>query len=135
MKRSTSSGGVLVLAVHEHALPGNEDVVEDDHRLLAGELAVAGVDVAVHGAGVAGLAAVDVGDAGRVDRQGADDGVVLVRRPEAHRRHHDQPVRIDAAGLVRLGAADVEALVVAARDVHEEIRVGLLVGRLARGRP
>ncbi len=67
------------------ALPGDEHVVEDDHRLLAGEVRVAGVDVAaVHGARVAGLPAVDVGDARRVDGQRADDGVVLVRRPQAH---------------------------------------------------
>ena len=125
-------GGELHLAVHEDVLPGHEDVVEDDHRLLAAELPVARVDLAaLHAARVAGLAAVDVGDARGVDRHGADDRVVLVGLAEAHGRHHEQPVRVDAAGLVGLGAPEVDALRRAPADAHEQVGVGLLVGRLA----
>ncbi len=86
---------------------------------------------AFHRARVAGLAAVDVGDAGRVDRHRADDRVVLVALAQAHRRHHHHPVRVDAAGLVRLGAADTHAVLGAPGDVHEQVGVGLLVRRLA----
>ncbi len=73
-------GGVLELAVEEDVLPGHEHVLDDDHRLLAGVLGVADVDVAVlHRAGVAGLAAVDVGESLGLDRYGADDRIVLGR--------------------------------------------------------
>ena len=105
---------VFPLAVHEHVLVRHEHVVEDDQRFLAGELRIAGVDrAAVHDAGVVGLAADDVGEARRIDAHRADHRPVAVGLGHAHGRHDDQPVRIDGAGLVHLGAGDVDALVVA----------------------
>ncbi len=57
----------------------NEHVVENDHGFLAGELGVAGIEVtAFHGARVAGLPAIDVGDALGIDRNRADDGIVAI---------------------------------------------------------
>ena len=55
--------GELDFAVHEDVLAGHEHVVDDDHRLLAGELRVAGVEVPPSSAArVAGLPPVDVGE-------------------------------------------------------------------------
>jgi hypothetical protein len=111
---------------------GHEHVVEDDHRLLATEFPVARIDVAAfHAARIAGLAAVDVGDARCIDRHGTHDRVVLVSRTESHGRHDQQPVRIDAAGLMRLGAADIHALVGTPAHMHEHVGIGLLVRCLA----
>ena len=82
-------------------------------------------------AGVAGLPAVDVGDALGVHGDRTDDGVVLVGGLQPHRRHHDQPVRIQAAGLVRLGATDIDAFGSTTHDMKEEVRIGLLRRRSA----
>ena len=109
---------------------GNKRVLENDHRFLAGKALIAGIDVAFHAARVAGLTAVDIRNAGRIDRQRAHDRVVAILRAEAQRRHHDQPVRVDAPGLVRLGAADIDPFVGAPRDVHEQVGIRLLVRRL-----
>jgi hypothetical protein len=55
----------LIFAVHQYVLVGNEHVVEVHQRLLAAESGIALVDVALlQRARVAGLAAVDIGDAG-----------------------------------------------------------------------
>jgi hypothetical protein len=125
-------GGEIDLAVHEDAFPGYEDVVKDDHRLLPAKLPVTRIDLAaLHAAGVAGLPAVDVGDPRGVHGHGADDRVVLVGLAEAHRRHDEQPVRIYAPRLVGLGPLQVHALGRAPAHVHEEVGIGLLVGRLA----
>ena len=73
----------------------------------------------IHGAGVVGLPSDDVGESRRIDTHGADYGPVLVGFGHAHGRHEDQPVRVHRAGLVHLGAGDIDALVVAAHDVEE----------------
>ena len=66
-----------------------------------------------------------------VDRDPGAHRVVAIFGAEAHRRHHQEPVRVDAAGLVQLGAADHDAVGVALDDAHEQVRIVLLVRRLA----
>ena len=125
-------GGEFVLAIHEHALQGDEGVVEDDHRFLTGVARIPRVDIAaVQAARVAGLAAVDVGYPGRVHRQRADHRIVLVARSEADRRHDDEPVRVQASGLVCLGTGDVNPVLGATRDVQVHVGIGLRAWRLA----
>jgi hypothetical protein len=62
---------------------------------------------------------------------GCRDGKVFVFVREPHRGHHEQPVRVDATRLVRLGAADHDAVGSPLHHVHEQVLVLLLVGRLA----
>ncbi len=60
--------------------------------------------------------------------QRAGDGVVLLVRLQRHRRHDQHHVRIDRAGLMRLGAADHDA--VGAPLDHAQVHVlVLLLGR------
>ncbi len=116
-------------AIHEEQVIGDEDVVEQDHGFLPGELLVAGVGgVGFESAGVAGLATVDVGEAGVIDGDGGDDGVVAVSFAEAHGGHDQEPVGVEAAGLVHLGSADHNTVGMAFDDVDEEVGISL-VGR------
>ena len=118
-------GRVFPFAVHEHMRVRHEHIFEHDQRLLAGELRVAGIHrAAIDHAGVVGLAADDVCEAGRVDTDRANHRPVAVLLGHAHGRHENEPVRIDRAGLVHLGAGDVDAFLVALRDMKEEIDVG-----------
>ncbi len=61
----------------------------------------------------------------------ADDRVVAVALRQAHGRHDDDPVRVDAAGLVGLGAADHDPVVAPLDDAEVEVGVGLLGRALA----
>jgi len=109
----------------------HEHILKDDKRFLAGELRVAGIHrPAVDNAGVIGLAADDVSEARRVDAHRADHRPVTVGLAEPHGRHEDQPMRIDRAGLMHLGAGDVDAFIVAPHHMQEKIEIGLLVRRL-----
>jgi hypothetical protein len=122
----------LVLAIHEDVAPGHEHIVEHNHRFLARKLSVADVDrAAFHAAGITGLASVDVCDSRRIDWEGRYDRVVLVGRAETHRRHRDDPMRVDATGLVRFSACEPDSVFVSLCDVHEEIGIFLLVWSLA----
>ena len=72
-------GGEFEFAVHEDPLVGHEHVFDDDHRLLPAVLGVADIDIAVfHRPRVARLPAVDEGQARIVDRDRADNRVILV---------------------------------------------------------
>ena len=114
------------LAVEEDALVGHEHVVEDDE-------AVGHADAAAHRevADVVALRVVrrvDDAHAGRADRHGAGDGVVLLAGLHRLRRHHEQVVAQRRAADVQLGAADDHAVAAAVDDVH--VRVGVaLAGR------
>src|ERR1019366_6335626 len=77
---------------------------------------------------VAGLAAVNIGDAFRVRRQRANDGVILLVWLKRHGRHDQDHVRIDRSGLVRLGAADNDAVWAPLDDAQVHVLV-LLLGR------
>ena len=122
--------GIGPFAIHEHVLVRHEHLVEHDERLLAGELGIAGVHLpAVDDPGVVGLATDDVGEARRIDPHGADNGPVAIRLGHAHGGHEDQPMRIDRAGLLHLGAGDVDTVAVAPDHVQEKIRIRLLVRR------
>ena len=113
-----------MLVRHEHFL-------EHDQRFLAGELGIAGIHrAAVDHARVVGLAADDVGQPRRIDAHGADHRPVAIGLGHAHGRHEDQPMRIDRAGLMHLGAGHVDAVLVAAHHVQEQVGIGLLVRRL-----
>ena len=118
-------------AVHEDVLMRHEHVFKDDQRFLAGELRIAGIHrAAVDDAGVVGLAADDVSQPRRIDAHRADHRPVAVGFGHAHGRHEDQPMRIDRAGLVHLGARDVDAFVVAPHHMQEQIGIALLMRRL-----
>jgi hypothetical protein len=90
----------------------------------------ASISAGFHGAGVAALPAVDIGQALGIARDHADHRVVLVFLGQVHGRHDADPVLVPAAGHVRLGAAYKNAFVVAAGDMHEHVRVSLLVRTL-----
>ncbi len=128
MNRSTSIEANSVSPSIKIKLVRDEDVVENDHRFLAAKLCVALVDVAAfHRTRVAGLAAVDVGDALGVDGNGTDDRIVFIIFGQPHRRHHYQPVRIQTAGLMCFCTRNINAFGRAFNDVHEHVRVRLLV--------
>lgn len=89
------------------------------------------VNIAAFGAaGVAGLPAVDVGDSLGVDRYRANDGIILVRSVQPHCRHHDQPMRVETAGLVSLRSADINSFRRPAGGVDEQVWIRLLRGFL-----
>ena len=124
--------GEFVFAVHEHVLVGNENVVEIHPHFLAAVFGVALVDAAAfHGAGVAALATVDIGDALGVAGNHADHGVVLVVLAQVHGRHHADPVLVPAAGHVRLDATHEDAVVVASGHMQEHVLVTLFERPLA----
>ena len=111
---------------------GHEHVLEDDHRLLAAKARVPGVDVRVfERAPIAALAAIDVGDARVIDRDRGAHRVVAIGFYEPHRRHHQQPVRVDAAGLMQLCAAHHHAVGASLDDSQEHVFLLLLVRGLA----
>jgi hypothetical protein len=66
-----------------------------------------------------------------VDGNGAADRVIPVGLGEAQGGHHQQPVRVDAARLVQLGAADHHSAGLAPHHAQEEIGVGLFMRRAA----
>jgi hypothetical protein len=108
---------------------GTNTSSDQDQRLLAAVARVALVDAAaLERARVARLAPDHVGEAGVVDRDRAHDRVVAVARAEAHGRHDDQPVRVEAAGLMRLGPADDHAAGAPLDHPAEQVGV-VLVGR------
>ena len=96
------------LAAHEHALVGDEDLVEVHHGLVVGvHLAeVDALDVAadLEEALVLRGAAEDEGHARGVRRDGAGDGEVLLIRLHVRRRDYDDLMREQYAGLVALEA-------------------------------
>ena len=96
------------LAVEEHALVGDEDVVEDHeavgHAVHTADGEVADVVAAWVERGV------DDPHAGRVDRDRARDRVILLARLHRLRRHHHQVVHERGRADVQLGAADDDAV-------------------------
>ena len=100
---------------------------------MAAVYLVADVDVVVllELAGVAGLTAVDQGDALSVGRYSEGDRVVLVALTHGDGRHDQNFVRVYEAGLVSLRAGNVNAVRGALNNVQEQIRVSLL-GRSQR---
>jgi TetR/AcrR family transcriptional regulator, cholesterol catabolism regulator len=122
----------LRFAVHEDELIGDENAVQDHHRFLSAKGRVAGIDVAaLHRARVARLTPVDVGNAFRLHRDRADYSVCLVIFSKPHSRHHDEPVRIEAARLVGLRTGNVNAFVGPFNHMNEKVRVRLLMRRKA----
>mmetsp|Transcript_99307 Transcript_99307/g.286565 ORF Transcript_99307/g.286565 Transcript_99307/m.286565 type:complete len:436 (-) Transcript_99307:304-1611(-) len=116
------------LAVHEDVLGRHLHVLEDDDRLLPAELRVTLVDLAaLHGAEVAALATVDVGQPLGIHRHRARDGEGLLRGLEALPRHDDHPVRVQGPGLMHLAAAEHHGAIRLPRMyVHEHVWVLLL---------
>ena len=95
---------------------------------MAAVYLVANVDVVVlfHLAGVAGLTAVDQGDALGIGRNCEGDRVVLVALTHGDGRHYQNLVRVYEAGLVSLSAGNVYAVSGALYNVQEQIRISLL---------
>src|SRR5690606_35195374 len=107
-------------------------IVEHHQHLLAAVLGVALVDVAtLHGPGVAGLTAVDVGNAVGVAGHHPHHRVILVAGGHIHGGHHTDPVGVEAAGHMGLGALHIQTLVGAPGDVHKQVWIRLLGGALA----
>ena len=79
---------------------------------------------------VVGLASEDQGDAGRIERDGGDDRVCLIAGLHGLAGHDHDFVAVDGAGLVRLGAANDDAVGSLFDDVGEHIGVRLLAGAL-----
>ena len=71
---------------------------------------------------------VDDLDAGRVDRHGAGDGVLLLARPHRLGRQDDLLVADRGAADVHLAAGDVHAVGCPIDDVDVEVGVGLRAG-------
>ena len=116
-------------AAHEHVFPGDEQIVEHHQGFMAAELLVADVDVAAFEfAGITGLAAVDVEDAFGVGRGHKRHGIVHILFRHADGRHDQDPVGIERAGLMTFCAADHDAVRSFLDHMHEQVRVGLLVG-------
>mmetsp|Transcript_430 Transcript_430/g.1661 ORF Transcript_430/g.1661 Transcript_430/m.1661 type:complete len:510 (-) Transcript_430:387-1916(-) len=121
-------GREVGLAVHEDAVRRHEDVVEEDRHFLAAVLVVADVHRARGRFGrprVARLSAEDVREPGRVDGDRAGHGVLGFVPREPLARHDDEIMRVERAGLVRLGAADDDAVGPPVDDANEEVGVGL----------
>ena len=99
---------------------------------MAAELLVADINLAaLELAGIAGLAAIDVEDAFGVGRGHERNGVVRIVLAHADGRHDQDPVGIERAGLMTFCAAHHDAVRSFLDHVHEQVRVGLLVGRQA----
>ena len=112
--------GIAPLAIHEHVLVGHKHLVEHDQRFLTGVAGVARIQVAaIDRACVVSLPTDHVGEPRRVNANSANDGPIAIGLGHAHSRHEDQPMRIDRAGLVHLGAGNVDAVIVAADDAQE----------------
>ena len=120
--------GKLNFAVEEDAVVRNEYAVEDNENFVAAVYLVANVDVVVlfNLAGVAGLTAVDQGDALGIGRYSEGDRVVLVALAHGDGRHYQNLVRVYKAGLVSLSAGNVYAVSGALYNVQEQIRISLL---------
>ena len=105
----------------------------NNQNLVTAVNLVADVDVVVllELAGVAGLTAVDQGDALRIGRYCEGDRVVLVALAHGDGRHDQNLVRVYEAGLMSLSAGDVNAVRSALNNVQEQIRISLL-GRSQR---
>mmetsp|Transcript_9572 Transcript_9572/g.29818 ORF Transcript_9572/g.29818 Transcript_9572/m.29818 type:complete len:233 (+) Transcript_9572:682-1380(+) len=110
---------------------GHPDVVEEDGHFLAAVLAVSNVDARrLSTSRIAGLAAEDVRQAGRVHGHRRRDRVLGVRGFEALAGHDHHPVRVERPRLVHLGAPQHDAAVSPVHDADEEVRVVLRVRRL-----
>ena len=120
--------GKLNFAVEEDAVVRNEYAVEDNENFVAAVYLVTNVDVVVlfNLAGVAGLTAVDQGDALGIGRYSEGDCVVLVALAHGDGRHYQNLVRVYKAGLVSLSAGNVYAVSGALYNVQEQIRISLL---------
>ena len=120
---------LVVFAGQENALVGDEDVVEDNQRLLAPVARVAHVQGAVlQLAGIRGLAPKDEGDAGSRRRYREGDRELAFVLSHRGGGHDQYLVGVEGAGLVRLGAADHYALRCPVHDVDEHVRVVLVTG-------
>jgi len=78
---------------------------------------------------VAGLPAVDVGNAVRVCGRDKGKRVIGVVFGHGDGRHHQNPVRVDGSGLVGLGAAHDNAVFSFFHNMGVQIRIGLTAGR------
>jgi len=125
--------GHIVFAAQEDTLPGNKDIVKDNHGLAAhhAEAGIAGVRAFLHFALLVGLTAENQRHARRVEGQRAGHRIVPVGLFHRLRRHDQDFMRIDAAGHVHLRAADHDAVGPPFDDVRKQIRIGLL-GRRKR---
>ena len=125
--------GQIVLAAHEHPVPGHEHVVEHGEGLAAhdGVLGVAAVDVPFQPAVFVGLAAENVDDPRRVHGDGGGHGIVLVLGPQVGGGQDQHLMGIDHPRLVGLGPPDHDAVLPPLHNVDKEVRVGLLAGLLA----
>ncbi len=120
------------LTAHEHALPGNEHVFEDDQGLAAdhAEFHVSRVDAPFDLPLLVGLTAEDERDSRGIERDRGDDGVVLVAGPHGLRGHDHDLVAVDGPRLVRLGAADDHPVAAFFDHPREEVGIGLRAGPL-----
>ena len=124
--------GELRLAVKEDTVIGHEHVIKHGQGFHAAELRVAHVHLGVlQLAGIAALTAHDQEQAGRVQRNGEGCGVILVLGAHGDGGHHDDLMGVQNAGLVRLRAADHDAVGTALHHAQEQIRILLGMRRLA----
>ena len=114
----------FVLTVHEHVLPGDKYIVEHHQGFLAAKPGIALVDVAgLQSPGIATLTPVNVGEALCIPGYHADNGVVAISRSHVHGGHDANPVAVEATGHVRFGPGNIEAALVARRNVQKQVRV------------
>ena len=124
--------GEIDLAQHVHVLVGNEGVFKNDNDFLAAVIRVAHVHLAgFQLAGVAGLTAIDVKDAGVIGGDGEGHGIVPVFRAHGLRGHDEDLMGVEGAGLVHLGAAHHDAVLAAFHHAQEHVGILLGVGREA----
>ena len=124
--------GEVDLAQHVHVLVGNEGVFKNDDDFLAAVIRVAHVHLAgFQLAGVAGLTAIDVKDAGVIGGDGEGHGIVPVFRAHGLRGHDEDLMGVKGAGLVHLGAAHHDAVLAAFHHAQEHVGILLGVGREA----
>ena len=120
--------GELCLAVKEDTVIGHEHIVKYGQGFHTAEFGVSYVHLSVFQlAGIAALAAHDQEQAGRVQGYGEGYGVILILGPHGDGGHHDDLVGIQDAGLVRLGAADHDAVGTALHHMQEQIGILLSV--------
>mmetsp|Transcript_66387 Transcript_66387/g.158398 ORF Transcript_66387/g.158398 Transcript_66387/m.158398 type:complete len:307 (-) Transcript_66387:716-1636(-) len=120
--------GEVNLPVHEDILGWYVHVLKACQRLLAAKLRVALVNVAwLHGAQVAALPAVDVGQPRSIHRHRARHGEVLIGHLHLATWHDDHPVGVEIAGLMCFAPSQDDAAVgLSLRNSHKQVRVFLL---------
>ena len=125
--------GELILAAHEHALPGDKHVVQNCQAFAAHDavLGIALIDRAAHFSVIVGLAAKNVNYAGGVHRQCAAHRIGFFVFLHPHGGHNQHFVGVHHAGHMGFGTANDDAVLPLLYHVDEHIRILLLAGSQA----